>query len=103
MSIQEKTENFVHKTFVVSICYQMAKRGNDMDLPFRVAKIPIKQRKSADSRTGNAFCRKIDGAVAPDGADKLGGVYRGQGGIHGARHHDGKAPRWRFLDLLAFR
>lgn len=47
-----------------------------MDLPFRVAKIPIKQRKSADSRTGNAFCRKIDGAVAPDGADKLGGVYR---------------------------
>ena len=60
-----------------------------MDLPFRVAKIPIKQSKSADSSTGNAFCRKIDGEVAPGGADKLGGVYRGQGGIHGARHHDG--------------
>ena len=87
--IQEETENFVHKTFVVSICYQMAKRGNDMDLPFRVAKIPIKQRKSADSRTGNAFCRKIDGAVAPDGADKLGRVYRWKGCIRGARHHDG--------------
>ena len=87
--IQEKTENFVHKTFVVSICYQMAKRGNDMDLPFRVAKIPIKQSTSADIPNGSAFCGKIDGEVAPDGADKLGGVHRRQGGIHGARHHDG--------------
>ena len=69
-----------------------------MDLPFRVAKTPTKQRKEADIRSGSAFCGKTDGGSrARWGRQIERRVQRRR------RYTWCQAPRWRFFDLLAFR